>query len=50
MTHSSFDFYSDLADPLREFLMKNGFNFYEGKQMGPLIPDILFQLPEKFRI
>lgn len=39
MTHSDFDFYTDLADPLREFLMENGFNLYESKQEGPTIPD-----------
>ena len=46
MTHSNFDFYSDLADPLREFLMGQGFNFYEPHQKGPVIPDSLFQCPE----
>jgi hypothetical protein len=47
MTHSQFDFYSDLADPLREFLMHNHFNFYEPNQRGPSISDTLFQIPEK---
>lgn len=28
MTHSSFDYYQDLIDPLREFLMEEGVNFY----------------------
>lgn len=49
MTHSYFDFYSDLADPLREFLMQNRFNFYEPNQKGPVIPDYLFQCPEDYR-
>jgi hypothetical protein len=45
MTHSSFDFYSDLADPLREFLMQDSFSFYEQGQNGPIVSDALFQIP-----
>lgn len=45
MSHSGFDFYSDIADPLREFLMRNKFNFYEGNQGGPVISDELFKWP-----
>jgi hypothetical protein len=48
MTHSSFDFYSDVADPLREFLMQHKFNFYEPNQKGPIVPDTLFQCPDKY--
>lgn len=48
MTHSAFDFYSDLADPLRDFLMQDDFNFYEQGQNGPIVSDALFQIPEKF--
>ena len=50
MTHSNLDFYSDLADPLREFLMCNGFSFYEPHQEGPQVPDGLFQCPPNFKI
>ena len=49
MTHSTFDFYSDLADPLREFLMARGFNFYDSGQKGPQIQDSLFQFPDNFQ-
>lgn len=28
MTHSTFDYYSDLVEPLREFLQGEGVNFY----------------------
>ena len=48
MTHSDFDFYTDLGDPLREFLMENRFNFYEPKQEGPQIADSLFEKPARF--
>jgi hypothetical protein len=50
MTHSTFDFYSDLADPLREFLMHNHFNFYEPNQQGPILPDSYFQFPEGVKL
>jgi hypothetical protein len=50
MTHAEFDFYSDLADPLREFLMHNHFNFYEPNQQGPTVPDNYFQFPEGLRL
>lgn len=46
MTHSNFDFYTDLLDPLREFLMAHGFNFYEAGQEGPVVPDWLFKQPQ----
>jgi hypothetical protein len=39
MTHSAFDYYSDLSDPLREFLMEEGINFYKQDMKGPQIPD-----------
>jgi hypothetical protein len=48
MTHSNFDFYSDLAEPLREFLMAQGFAFYQPQQKGPVLPDHLFELPPQF--
>lgn len=48
MTHSYFDFYTDLADPLRDFLMANHFHFYEPNQQGPILPDSLFQPPGQF--
>lgn len=38
MTHSAFDYYSDLVDPLREFLLGEGLNFYEQNMKGPTIP------------
>jgi hypothetical protein len=50
MTHSTFDFYSDLADPLREFLMNNHFSFYEPNQQGPILPDSYFQFPEGVKL
>jgi hypothetical protein len=50
MTHSTFDFYSDLADPLREFLMPNHFNFYEPNQQGPVVPDAYFQFPPGIKL
>lgn len=37
MTHIQFDYYSDLVDPLREFLQELGVNFYEQNMMGPSI-------------
>ena len=50
MTHSNFDFYEDLLDPLREFLMSQGLNFYETDQGGPVVADWLFKQPEGFVI
>jgi hypothetical protein len=39
MTHGAFDYYIDLTDPLREFLMEKGINFYKQGMEGPQIPD-----------
>jgi hypothetical protein len=50
MTHANFDFYTDLADPLREFLMHHHFNFYEPNQRGPQLSDLLFRCPEDFKV
>lgn len=35
MTHSAFDYYTDLTDPLREFLMEKDINFYKQDMKGP---------------
>ena len=36
MSHSSFDYYSDLIDPFRDFLIEEvGMNFYEQNMKGP---------------
>lgn len=45
MTHSTFDYYSDLVDPLREFLQGEGVNFYEQQMKGPVISEELFKCP-----
>ena len=39
MTHSSFDYYADLSDPLRDFLMEEGLNFYKQGMKGPQLAD-----------
>lgn len=49
MTHSSFDFYTDLIDPLREFLAEEGINFYEQNMKGPILGDELFQFPDGYK-
>ena len=39
MSHSSFDYYTDLIEPLRDFLMEEtGMNFYEQNMNGPELP------------
>ena len=48
MTHTTLDYYSDLIDPLREFLMEEGINFYEQNMKGPVVPEHLFERPEIF--
>ena len=50
MTHSQFDYYTDLSDPLREFLMEEGLNFYKQGMNGPQVPDELFKCPEDMDI
>ena len=39
MSHGAFDYYIDLTDPLREFLMEKGINFYKQGMKGPQVPD-----------
>jgi hypothetical protein len=50
MTHSQFDYYTDLSDPLREFLMEHGVHFYKQGMNGPQISDDLFKCPEGFKL
>ena len=45
MSHTSLDYYGDLIDPLREFLMSEGVNFYEQNMKGPTVADYLFERP-----
>jgi hypothetical protein len=49
MTHASFDYYTDLIDPLREFLQAEGVNFYEQYMQGPTLPEQLFKCPLNFK-
>ena len=45
MTHSAFDYYEDFSEPLREFLLSVGINFYSKYGNGPEIPNWLYKNP-----
>ena len=45
MSHSSFNYYEDFSDPLREFLLELGINFYSQCGSGPEMPAHLFRNP-----
>jgi hypothetical protein len=49
MTHATFDYYSDLIDPLRDFLQDEEINFYEQNMKGPEVPEEYFKCPENFK-
>jgi hypothetical protein len=45
MTHSTFDYYTDLSNPLREFLLELGLHLYDQGMNGPEMPSYLFKHP-----
>ena len=50
MSHSQFDYYTDLSDPLREFLMELGVYFYKQGMNGPQVSEDLFKCPEGVKL
>lgn len=45
MSHASFDYYTDLSNPLREFLLRLRINLYDQNMNGPEMPSHLFKNP-----
>lgn len=42
MTHSEFDYCEDFVEPLKEFLLVGGFNFFESDMKGPSMQEQFF--------